>query len=88
MRIKKELSNTHIKCCIICGDKANLLFENLNIACEKSVHVCHIGNVGLRNTYRRKHSIGPGKTIESLQENQRDNKRIDLVACEIIDAFK
>ena len=88
LRIEKELSNMHFKYCIICGDKANLLFENLNIACEKSVHVCHIGNVGLRNTYRCKYSIGTGKTIESLPENQRDNKRIDLVACEIIDAFK
>lgn len=86
-RVKNNVNNLKLKYCIVCGDKAELLFNNLKISDVKIASICHLGNVGLRNTYRCNYSLDGIKTIGDLKESKRDEKRLELVAEKIIESF-
>ena len=92
-RFKESLEKIeHIKYFLVCGENAKCLFDEI-IAIDKKYIGCfyslvpHIGNVGIRNAYPNSFEYD-GKRIKDLEENERDNKRIKLIAERIENDFK
>lgn len=81
-RIKEELSEESIEYFLICGKKAKVLFEKIkDLYIDKYYsEICHIGNVGIRKTYPNSYLESPKPKIGDLPKNERDNKRMSLLA--------
>lgn len=86
-RIKNELMDLkNIQYFILSGDKAGLLYDTIKDSCPeaKISQICHIGNVGIRNTYKNKSTIlKNGKSLAKLDESSRDKERLNLIAEQI-----
>ncbi len=85
-RVIQELTNESIDYFLICGEKAALLFDQvqrlyIGAHCSK---ICHIGNVGIRNKYTNKFKLSNNSTIGDLPESKRDDARIPLIAGKVI----
>lgn len=82
-RIEQEISNSNIEYFVLCGEKAELLQTEL-VRIQKGAKfstVCHLGDVGIRNTYRiSKTKTVARKMLADVPEKDRDNERIKLIA--------
>ena len=89
-RIEQEISNSKIEYFVLCGDKAELLQPDLTKIQNgaKFSTDCHLGDVGIRNTYRiDKTKTVTGKMLADVPEKDRDNERIKLIAKTIENDF-
>ena len=90
-RIKKSISKiTNKKYLIVCGNNAETLVNNNPCVFNWShiAKVAHIGNVGIRNTYPNSYKYDGDKKIGNLPQEQRDQKRYEIIANNIIEQFK
>lgn len=89
-RIEQEISKSYIEYFVLCGEKAELLQTDLAKIKDKAKFstVCHLGDVGIRNTYRiSKTKTVTGKMLASVPEEDRDSERIKLIAKTIKNDF-
>lgn len=89
-RIEDSLNEiTNLKYLVICGNNAEIAFDDLKIKTDaKKAFVSHLGNVGIRNKYKNSFLYDGHNRIDSLPNEERDKKRFELIATEVINQWR
>lgn len=91
--IKELKSISELKYIIVAGDKAEYLYKQVvkkyvGILSIKYSTICHLGNIGIRNEYKNNYRINDTTILEDLNEEERDQKRKELLADRIVKELK
>lgn len=73
---------------IICGEKAKLAFNKVNLREVKAAFIGHLGDIAINNLYTGSFEYEPGKLVSSIRKPEdRTKKRYELIAECIIKQF-